>query len=211
MPRCCRGRRPSGPADSDAARPERSPALRARLGAGTRRAMRVLPQAMPHETSTDVLAMTPPFWRSLGRARFSRGMGDCQMESWQAALECPGSDGPTAVSMDLYINTVKSATGLVPGRGSADGVTAAQSETALEANTRIPYKTPQDRQPDGQGLVVQGKVGAAGLPAMELLIRTADTGRFKPLAKALAAVLASSRQVTQTGPGCNGLPRPGRA
>ncbi len=84
-------------------------------------------------------------------------------------------------------------------------------ERCRNADARIRYTTPQDRQPDRQGLVVRGKVGAAGLPSMESLIRTADMGRPKPLVKALAAVLATSRQVTQTGSWHNGLPGPGRA
>ena len=100
-----------------------------------------------------VLAMTPPCWRSLGRARFGRGMGDCQMESWQAALECSGSEGPTAVSMDLHINTGKSATGLVLGTASADGGAGAQRPVAR------PGKIGSSAGP-GCGIELQGRRSA---------------------------------------------------
>lgn len=83
-------------------------------------------------------------------------------------------------------------------------------ERCRNGDARIRYTTPQDRQPDRQGLLVQGKVGAAGLPSMESLIRTADMGRPKPLARALASVLVTSGRMTQTGPGHNGLPGPGQ-
>lgn len=84
-------------------------------------------------------------------------------------------------------------------------------ERCRNGEARIRYKRPKDRHPDGQGLLVQGKARVSDLALMEMTIRNADTGRYKPLVNALASVRITGRQMTQTGPGINGLPGPGRA
>lgn len=91
------------------------------------------------------------------------------------------------------------------------GPHAARQKRCRNGDARIRHQPPRERRPDGHGLVAQGKVGAVGLPAMEVLVRTADTGRCKPLVKAFAAVPVTARAMTQAGPGHNGLPGPGRA
>ena len=84
--------------------------------------MRVLPQAMPHETGADGtcddaalldVCRASAIWP--GNGRLPGGVAASRLGVFGVGWADGGLNGP------LYTNTVKSGTGLVAGRGSADG------------------------------------------------------------------------------------------